>query len=282
MEAINALLDRFRSSGLTYEPMSPKEYEQFRADGLNATEGTRHLEDGYHCNLCKNKGFIVKVVEDDAGNYHQVMSDCKCVPTRNSIRRMERSGLKNIIKDYPFEKFEVAEPWQQTLKTAAMEYAANPEGWFFVGGQSGAGKTHICTAICREFLLAGRRVKYMPWRDAVVSIKANVNDPVVYHSVMDTAKGVDVLFIDDLFKTGKGADGAAMKPTAADINVAFEILNYRYNNPLSVTIISSELSEDELLDIDEAVGGRIYERSKAINITKDRSRNYRTRKRVTV
>lgn len=282
MEAINALLDRLNASGITYEPMAPREYEQFKADGLNAAEGTRHLEDGYHCNICKNKGFIVKVVEDDAGSYHQVMSDCKCVPTRNSILRMERSGLKNVISDYHFDKFEVTEPWQQVLKDAAMEYAANPEGWFFVGGQSGAGKTHICTAICREFLLAGRRVKYMPWRDAVVKIKSHITDPELYRTSMDMAKWVDVLFIDDLFKTGRGPDGAAMRPTAADINVAFEILNYRYNNPLSVTIISSELSEDELLDIDEAVGGRICERSKAINITKDRSRNYRTRKRVTI
>ena len=75
--------------------------------------------------------------------------------------------------------------------------------------------------------------------------------------------------------TGKGQDGTTQKPTGADINVAFEIINFRYSNPQSVTIISSELTEDELIDIDEAIGGRIYERSKAITIGRDRSRNYR-------
>ena len=38
----------------------------------------------------------------------------------------------------------------------------------------------------------------------------------------------------------------------------------------------------ELLDIDEATGSRIYERAKAITIGKDRRRNYRIRKAVTI
>lgn len=275
MDGIQAILDKLNASGITYKPLPPREYEQFKADGLNATEGNRHLEDGYHCALCKNKGYIVKVVEDDDGYFHQVLCDCKCMPIRNSILRMRRSGLKDIIKDYTFDKFEATEPWQHTLKAAAMDYAANPEGWFFVGGQSGAGKTHICTAISREFLLSGRRVKYMLWRDEVVRLKANVNDSETYQKMIDEYKRVDVLYIDDLFKTGKGQDGTTQKPTGADINVAFEILNFRYSNPKSVTIISSELTEDELIDIDEAIGGRIYERAKAITIGRDRSRNYR-------
>jgi chromosomal replication initiation ATPase DnaA len=57
--------------------------------------------------------------------------------------RMKRSGLKNIIKDYTFDKFEDSEPWQQAIKKASMEYAENPEGWFLLCGQSGAGKTHL-------------------------------------------------------------------------------------------------------------------------------------------
>jgi DNA replication protein DnaC len=100
--------------------------------------------------------------------------------------------------------------------------------------------------------------------------------------ILDKYKTAEVLYIDDLFKTGKSQDNSNPKPTAADINYAFEIINYRYNNPSLLTIISSELSEDELIDIDEALGGRIYERAKAITIAKDRRRNYRIRKAVTL
>jgi DNA replication protein DnaC len=195
---------------------------------------------------------------------------------------MKRSGLKDIIKDYTFDKFEDPEPWQKAIKKAAMEYAKNPEGWFFLGGQSGAGKTHLCTAICREFLLAGKRVRYMLWRDDVVKIKGAVTDSEEYCKMIDEFKRVDVLYIDDLFKTGKAADNSVQKPTGADINVAFEIINFRYNNPSLLTIISSELTEDELIDIDEAIGGRIYERAKAFTIGKSRDRNYRIKKAVTL
>ena len=50
--------------------------------------------------------------------------------------------------------------------------------------------------------------------------------------------------------------------TDADIRLAFEILNSRYNDSQLRTIISSELTLFEILGLDEAVGGRIYERSK--------------------
>lgn len=275
MEQIREILARLSGLESTCEPLPQREYEQLKADGLNAAEGDRHLQDGYHCSACRNKGYIAKVIEDDDGYFHQTICDCKCVPVRCSIMRMKRSGLKDIITGYTFDKFEATEPWQQTMKNAAQEFVKNPEGWFFVGGQVGCGKTHICTAICREFLLAGRSVRYMLWRDDVVKLKASVTDSEAYQRMMDEYKNTDVLYIDDLFKTGKSINGETQKPTSADINIAFEIVNYRYNNPGKITIFSTELTTDELIDIDEATGSRIYERSKAITIARDRNRNFR-------
>lgn len=282
MNRLQEIMARLGGTGITFEQMSPRDYEQFKVDGLNATEGNRHEEDGYTCHHCKNKGYIIQLGEREDGSFHQVCCDCKCVPIRNSIMRMKRSGLKDIIKDYTFEKFDDAEPWQKTIKAAAMEYAKDPNGWFFLGGQSGAGKTHLCTAICREFLLSGKSVRYMLWRDDIVRIKGAVTDYEEYGNLIDEFKKVDVLYIDDLFKTGKAADQSQQRPTGADISVAFEIINYRYNNPSLLTIISSELTEDELIDIDEAVGGRIYERSKAFTIGRSREKNYRIKNVVTL
>lgn len=284
MDKLQDILSRLGKSGTTYKDMTPREYEQFKADGLNATEGTRHLEDGYHCEACKNKGYIIKVVEDDAGSFHQVCCECKCEPVRRSIMRMKRSGLKDIISDYTFGKYEATEAWQQALKSAAMAYAKKPKGWFALCGQSGCGKTHLCTAICREFLLEGKQVVYMLWRDDIANLKGVANDPELRMPMINRFKQAEVLYIDDLFKTGKDKDGKETRPSSADINTAFEILNYRYCNPDLLTIISTEWSEDELVDIDEATGGRIFEKSGAngFSIAKDRSRNYRTKKAVTI
>lgn len=280
MENLQEFLNRY-GSDITFD-MSPKEYEQFKVDGLNDTVGDRNKEDGYECSLCKNKGFIAKLVENDDGTYSHCFAACECDEVRKTILRMHRSGLKNIIRDYTFDKFIDNEPWQKALKEAAMGYAKDPKGWFFIGGQSGAGKTHLCTAICREFLLAKKRVRYMLWRDDIVKIKAAVTDSAEYSKLINEFKTVDILYIDDLFKTGMSKDDIANKPTSADINVAFEIINFRYNDPKLLTIITSELTEDELVDIDEAIGGRIYERAKAFTIGRDRSRNYRLRKAVTL
>lgn len=282
MDRLQEILARLRGSGTTFEPMPAREYEQFKVDGLNDMQGNRDAEDGYSCTICKNKGYVFKVVEHEDGSFSHVCADCKCAEIRRSIMRMKRSGLKDIIKDYTFDKFDATEPWQQSLKRAATDYAKKQEGWFYLGGQSGCGKTHLCTAICREFLLEGKRVIYMLWRDDIAKIKSLALDAEEREKMIDRFKLADVLYIDDLFKTGRNPDGSEPKPTAADINTAFEIINYRYNNPALLTIISSELNEDELLDIDEAVGGRIFERSKSISIAKDRARNYRIRKVATL
>lgn len=283
MDSLQAVLAK--RMGTSFKPMTPEErkaWERFKVEDYNKTPGNRHEEDGHQCTICNNKGNIRKFVEYPDGSYGTEHASCKCVEVRNSIMRMKRSGLKDIIKDYTFDKFIDSESWQKAIKAAAMEYAKNPDGWFFLGGQSGAGKTHLCTAICRELLLGGKRVKYMLWRDDVVKLKGAVTDAEEYGRLIDDYKRVDVLYIDDLFKTGKAIDNSVQKPTAADINVAFEIINYRYNNPNLLTIISSELTEDELIDIDEAIGGRIYERAKAFTIGKNRDRNYRIKKAVTL
>lgn len=284
MEGIREMVAKLRSMGITCEALPPREYAQRRVDWINNDVGNRNESDGYNCGICKNKGYVAEVTELPDGSFGHKIRDCKCAPVRSSILRMRRSGLKDIIRDYTFDKFEATEPWQQAMKAAAIRYAEAHDGWFFVGGQVGSGKTHICTAICREFLLAGRDVRYMLWRDEIVAIKANVGDADVYKKMLDEYKSVEVLYIDDLFKTGKSPTGERQKPTIADINVAFEILNFRYSNPKSITIISTELTEDELLDIDEAVGSRIYERAKgsAITVGKDRARNYRLKGATTI
>lgn len=283
MDALAELMTRIsvKQSELGFEPMTPKEYEQAKADAYNNGIGNLDKEDGYNCDICKNKGMIASVVYNEKfGYWTETVTTCKCHKARNAIRRLHRSGLKNVVKDYSFDKYETPEAWQQTIKETAMQFCQDDNhNFFFIGGQSGAGKTHICTAIAVHYIRKGKEVRYMLWRDEITRIKSVVNEYDQYGSLMDSLKQTDVLYIDDLFKCGKGDDGKVKAPTAADINAAFEILNYRYNNKNLITIISSERTLAELVDIDEAVAGRIAERSKAggycINLKKDKSRNWR-------
>lgn len=286
MEGIGNLLKTQVPEGLGHGcevPADKKEREQQKADDYNAIKGNLDKEDGYQCDICKNRGNVAIVTQNELfGYYTYSLLDCKCCRIRNAIRRLNRSGLKTRVKDCTFDRYETPDAWQKTIKETAQRFTYSNAGeWFFIGGQSGAGKTHICTAAAIAKLKQGKELRYMEWREEVPKIKANITDAVRYADMMKELKEADVLYIDDLFKTGKNAEGVAAQPTAADVNLAFEIINYRYNQPELITIISSERTLIELMEIDEAIAGRIAERTKAhgfcINLKQDAQKNWRMR-----
>lgn len=86
--------------------------------------------------------------------------------------------------------------------------------------------------------------------------------------MMDDFKKTDVLYIDDLFKQNNIND--------ADIKLAFELIDYRVRTN-RMTVISTEMDLNRILDIDEALGGRIIQaaRGNKYIIAKDRGKNYR-------
>lgn len=281
MEALRNLLPNTERS---FEPPDRKLMAQLRVDGFNATEGNLDQLDGYACDLCWNKGQIMYLTVEN-GVPQEWAKPCKCMTARAAIRRMKRSGLGNVIKEKTFERYNATEPWQQALKDAAMAYAKEPAGWFFMGGQSGCGKSHLGAAICRHFLLAGKSVVYMSWLDDVDELKtrkAEREGGEVYRDMKRRYKETQVLYIDDLFKNAE-KDDAQSPPTDADIKLAFEILNHRSMNPDLLTIVSSEYYVGQLVDLNEALGSRIVEMAggNSFNIAKERSRNYRL-KGVTV
>lgn len=253
--------------------------EQTNCDFFNSSKGTLNESDGYNCDICKNKGGLMRLSETN-DNVYQTYVPCKCMKVRGMLQKLKRSGLSKSIKKYSFEKYETNEPWQENLKKQAVRFTKDDENtWFFIGGQSGSGKTHLCTAITAHYLRQNKSAHYMLWRDEVAKIKSSITDNELYEKMMSELKTVDVLYIDDLFKMGKDQNGNVQRPTVADINIAFEVINYRYNNRDLVTIISSERSINEIIDIDEAIGGRIFElcsRGKyLLNVKKDANRNFR-------
>jgi DNA replication protein DnaC len=177
---------------------------------------------------------------------------------RRTLRIIEKSGLKDLLGRYTLDSYETPEEWQQKVKETAVEYLNNPSGrWFAALGAVGSGKTHICTAICGELIKRGNEVRYMRWKDDSQAIKAVTNESEEYDRLVHPLQAVRVLYIDDLWKTKRGE-----LPTTADVDLAFKILNARYNNRELITLISSEWTVHELIDIDEAVGSRVFERSK--------------------
>lgn len=220
----------------------------------------------YDCPLCKNRGFFYRVMD----NGERYTEDCSCMETRRNMRYLKESGLADLLGRYTFDNWECSKKWQRGVANMAREYVEDPNGWFFLCGRPGTGKTHICTAICGELMKKGYRTRYLLWRDFSVQAKAVVNDEETYQNLIRPYKAAKVLYIDDFFKTGKGQD-----PTVGDTNLAFELLNSRYNDDSKITLLSSELTADRILEIDEALGSRICQRAKNFYADLSEKENYR-------
>ena len=199
------------------------------------------------CPKCKNRGWIAYNDGDGV-----VYERCDCMPKRRALRGIRESGLSALLEDYRLDNYETPEPWQESALAKARQYAGDPgKGWFYIYGSPGTGKSHLCTGICGALLESGHDVRYMLWRDVSRELKAVVND-TAFNELAAPYKRCAVLYIDDFLKGGMGD---------ADKRLAFELLNSRYNSRRP-TLISSELSIDAVLDWDEAIGSRIYERAK--------------------
>lgn len=221
---------------------------------------------GYKCPKCGDTGFLIKV--DDEGYRYAI--ECECLKARKSLQRLERSGLSSLLDKYTFDRYTTKYGFQKDLLDKAQRFIKERHKWFCVFGESGSGKTHICTAICGEFLKQGKEVRFMSWLTDSIKLKQNINNYEIYEPLIRNYKTCEVLYIDDLFKSDNEAP-----PTPADIKLVMEILNYRYNNSLT-TILSGERTVSQMMQYDVATIGRIIELSNGYLIElKGREKNFR-------
>lgn len=249
------------------------------ADEMNAEEEGTLI--GYECPICRNRGY----------NYHhEIMNgylnyyakDCICKKLRAEFARLEKCGIsQRLVDTYKFATFTTSKEWQKNLKDTATKFVNEAKNdkkfckWFVVSGQSGCGKSHICTAIYIDLLKSGRNVKYMAWKDAIDSLKlwkksAYTDNQKKYEQEMQELKTIDVLYIDDFLKLlpniGYERD--------QELDLAYAIINARYNNGL-ITILSTEEMMWSIQGIDSAIATRIEQLAKdnwiQINDSPDRN-----------
>jgi len=251
-----------------------RDLDRRQTESYNSSKGS--LDDGYDCPKCLNRGDFMVLREGMA----PAMQDCECKEIRKRLRRIKASGLEKSIKEQTFETFRTEEPWQKAMFDKAKQYAGEgvSEGrWFYIGGQVGCGKTHICTAIAGK-LINEMPVCYEVWPQTANRLKALKMDAEGYEYEIGKLQRAEVLYLDDFFKPMTGHDGYKTMPTVADMQLAFEILNYRYINRMP-TIISSEWRLDNLGEMDEAIWSRIVERCGPYITTLERNRDRNQRQR---
>jgi DNA replication protein DnaC len=225
----------------------------------------------YNCIKCSdNQGYVIK--RDGIEYYVR----CECFTKTINQRLITASHITNEFRLKTFSKFSLEWLDEKVRKAhrASIDYALKFDDIKLLRansiallGQSGAGKTHLLTAIANQLLDKGVQVLYFPFVEGFNELKSDFDN---LNNRIEKLQRAEVLFIDDLFKGRK-------ENTPFQIEQMFAVVNYRYMNNLPM-LISSEKSVDELLRIDEALGSRIYEMSKSFTIELVGSNiNYRMR-----
>lgn len=253
------LLSKFQSGEL--------DINQFYIDSYNGTKGNLGY---YDCPKCKNRGEYA--IKNESGEF--TLTICDCMRIRRSNKLLQESGIAQQLKVKTFENFICQEPWQQYIRDKCISFTQSPTRCLFLGGQSGAGKTHLCTVVCGYFVTKyGKTLRYVLWRDIVTKLQANVFNDIAYTKIVEDLKNIDVLYIDDLFKLIPTKNENRVK----ELEIAFKILNDRELSK-KVTIISTEYTINDIRKFDEAIAGRIAKMATPeyiIQISRKPERNYR-------
>ena len=215
-----------------------------------------HGLDNVDCPICGNVGQIYWKDEDGITIHYK---DCECMKRRVSLRNISNSKMEDDVRTCNFNNFQTPDDDTKRVKQKALTFVNSDARGFLIAGQSGSGKTHLCSAICGAFLKKDIEAVKFKWREHGTELKTMITDSEEYRQRINKLNNVPVLYIDDFWK-GTISD--------ADINLAFTIINGRYTRkrPIYKTIISTELMPKELVEVDEAIGGRILELAKGFVI----------------
>jgi len=205
------------------------------------------------CDKCVG-GFLIEEWREALRRGEQTgPRECDCVKAARSRKRLRDAGLERLAERCTFDSFLTDKPWQEAMKKAAQDYlAVCREQSFFLSGQSGCGKTHLCTALCNEIIRRGGSLRYFRWVKDGTRLKQLVSD-TAYDREIRALITTPYLYVDDLLK---------QEISAGDIRLVYEIVNGRYiaGRP---TILSSERSLETIRAArdgeGEAVAGRIFE-----------------------
>ncbi|WP_261780802.1 ATP-binding protein [Clostridium botulinum] len=248
------------------------------AEIRNRNTTSQDSRDSYKCPLCKDTTFV----QGENG-----LKRCECYKKDLTKRRWAHFGI-DPSKVKRISEYADYSDITKRAKQVAIDYIRNystlktkEENNLAFLGQPGAGKSHLAIGIGANLINKWicTNIVYMPYQEAIRELKANVMDDEYYIKLISKYINCELLIIDDLFKdkVKKGKLTGELKES--DLKHIYPIINQRYLNN-KPTIYNSECTPNMLMDLDEALAGRILEKSNIVIFKYNLENNYRMRKFV--
>jgi DNA replication protein DnaC len=190
----------------------------------------------HNCEICKDQRWLRVDVEPGHPNFGRLFP-CECLvrerETRLSEQLLELSQLQSLA-DLTFEAFDSSVPGAAEAYEVAYAFARNPQGWLFLHGNCGVGKTHLAVAIALEVVRqkqVGVYFRVVP--DLLDQLRATF-DPtngVAYDDRFQQIRNAHLLVLDDL-GTEQATSWAKEK--------LYQLINHRYNEQLPTVVTSNQ------------------------------------------
>ncbi|MFM9108600.1 MAG: ATP-binding protein [Chloroflexota bacterium] len=230
--------------------------------------GSAAAEPEPRCPVCKDAGWV-KLDVPVGHPFFGKLLPCQCkqaaMESRNAEERRRVSNLE-AFQRHEFDDFEPTAGTDEAYE-AARAFAREPEGWLFLHGRCGVGKTHLAVAAAKEIQRQNANVIFAVVPDLLDHLRATF-DPAsgaAYDDRFTLIRGAFLLVLDDL-----GTENTT--PWARE--KLYQIINHRYNERLP-TIITSNQDQAKL---DERIVSRLLDRGLTRDVSID-AEDYRRRGR---
>ncbi|MFP4321805.1 MAG: ATP-binding protein [Anaerolineales bacterium] len=209
------------------------------------------------CEVCNGMGIVTADVPVNhpafgkvfpcptCGIHHQQVQDMLSKISR--LHTQAGKDFDNFVTSFPHYS-KKANLSLEIAWRAAMEYAANPEGWLLLHGGTGTGKTHLAAAIGHQAVSTGIHTIFVTVPDLLDHLR-NAYAPraeISYDQRFDQMSQVMLLILDDM--------GAENQTSWAEEKL-YQLINHRHLMRLP-TVITTNLSQ---FDFPDRMRSRMYD-----------------------
>lgn len=188
----------------------------------------------WRCPVCKDAGWVRMEVPIGHPNFGRLFP-CECKVAEQAERGRDRvKRLSNLdgFTQHTFDDFEMVQGAEEAYD-AAREFARNPDGWLYLRGGVGVGKTHLAVAAAMEIRERNGSVLFAVVPDLLDHLRTTF-DPaqgVAYDDRFNAIRGAFLLVLDDL-----GTENTT--PWARE--KLYQIFNHRYVERLPTIVTSNQ------------------------------------------
>ncbi len=209
-----------------------------------------------NCPHCHGVGYLRKDVAVGHPDFGEVFV---CVCRRRQVASVARDRLFALshldeLRSLTFESFKphgrpgIGERQANSLQVAynqARHHAEHLNGWLFLQGGAGCGKTHLAAAAANYAVDLGVPTLFLTVPDLLDALRASFDsEDTTFEQRFEEIRNAQLLVLDD-FGTQNASGWAREK--------LFQIMNYRYINKLPTVVTTNLL----LGEIDERIRSRL-------------------------